>query len=444
MGSIYQKGRKLYASIKSASGDWTNVSTTFVVGQEREAKRFLRDLESRVRAGIDHGEADEGPLTLARFATRWIADRRKLGLAAAEDDEAKLRDHVLPAIGALPIVEIRARHLVALFAKLRAPGKYAPKTIYNIYSTVKALFRDAQMADLIDATPCVLSRYQLGANVDKDSEWRASAVYSRDELALLISDPRLPPDRRVLYALFGLGALRHGEAAGLRWRHYDDAQTPLACLLVATSYDKGRTKTGVTRRMPVHPVLAQSLAAWKRDGWARHMGRSPTADDLIVPLRPEDVARRRDAREDGGMRNTSYSFKRLRDDLITLGLRHRRGHDLRRTMITLARTDGARRDILELCTHNPKKGGGAIDLYTTFPWASLCEEVAKLQLAKTVENPSRPPQQNRRLRREVSYRFPTVRKNTSDLSALNGGGGGSRTRVRKRLKAAHYVRVRRI
>jgi hypothetical protein len=36
--------------------------------------------------------------------------------------------------------------------------------------------------------------------------------------------------------------------------------------------------------------------------------------------------------------------------LKLLGLRHRRGHDLRRTMISLARTDGARKDILALCT----------------------------------------------------------------------------------------------
>jgi hypothetical protein len=81
------------------------------------------------------------------------------------------------------------------------------------------------------------------------------------------------------------------------------------------------------------------------------------------------------------MRSKTYVFKRLRDDLALLGLRHRRGHDLRRTMISLARTDGARKDILELCTHAPRKGG-AIDLYTTFPWEALCEEVAKLKVQR--------------------------------------------------------------
>ena len=39
-------------------------------------------------------------------------------------------------------------------------------------------------------------------------------------------------------------------------------------------------------------------------------------------------------------------------------------------------------DILELCTHNPRKRGSTVDLYTTFPWNSLCGEVAKLQLRR--------------------------------------------------------------
>jgi hypothetical protein len=79
------------------------------------------------------------------------------------------------------------------------------------------------------------------------------------------------------------------------------------------------------------------------------------------------------------MRSKTYAFKRLRDDLGMIGLGHRRRHDLRRTMISLARTDGARKDILELCAHTPKKGS-AIDLYTTFPGEALCEEIAKMRV----------------------------------------------------------------
>jgi integrase len=204
------------------------------------------------------------------------------------------------------------------------------------------------------------------------------------ELEMLISDERVPLDRRVLYALEGLAGLRHGEAAGLRWRHCDPTVEPLGKLTIATSYDKGRTKTGRTRFMPVHPTLAALLAEWKLRGWADEFGRSPGDDDLVVPL-PFDPPKKQAPRNprQGGMRNKSDSFKRLRADLVLLGLRHRRGHDLRRTMISLARMHGARADLLQVCAHNPGKGMGTIDLYTSYDWASLCADVAKLKVTRT-------------------------------------------------------------
>jgi len=61
-----------------------------------------------------------------------------------------------------------------------------------------------------------------------------------------------------------------------------------------------------------------------------------------------------------------------------LGLRRRRGHDLRRTFITLAQVDGARRDLLESVTHGPR--GDIVSVYTSFPWPALCEEVGKLKI----------------------------------------------------------------
>ena len=76
-------------------------------------------------------------------------------------------------------------------------------------------------------------------------------------------------------------------------------------------------------------------------------------------------------------RESQNSF---RADLALLGFRHRRGHDLRRTFITLAQVDGARRDLLETITHGPR--GSIINVYTTFPCPALCAEVAKLKIRK--------------------------------------------------------------
>jgi hypothetical protein len=71
---------------------------------------------------------------------------------------------------------------------------------------------------------------------------------------------------------------------------------------------------------------------------------------------------------------------RGRDPHLGHPSRHRRGHDLRCTFITLAQVDGARRDLLETITHGPR--GNIINVYTTFPWPALCAEVAKLRIKK--------------------------------------------------------------
>jgi integrase len=238
---------------------------------------------------------------------------------------------------------------------------------------LRALFRDAEIEGVIERSPCILTRYQVGEAVDADPDWRDTAIYTRDELETLLSDARIPEDRRVLYGLMGVAALRHGEAAGLKWSHYDDARSPLGRLMIRRSYDNPQTKTATRRDMPVHSRLAAILATWRASGWEAVFGRPPTPDDLVVPLTDDRSSRH------GGMRGKSDSYKRLQRDLRTLGFRRRRGHDLRRTMISLCQDDGASRDILRGVTHGRSRRD-AIDDYTTLQWATVCAEVAKLRL----------------------------------------------------------------
>jgi integrase len=157
----------------------------------------------------------------------WIAKRRERGLDW-KNDESRLKHHVLPELGDLPLVVVRARHVVDLFHKLRTDRErnLAQRTIYNIYTVVAALFRDAKLADLIEQTPSILDERQLGPLVDKDPEWRP-----------IISDARIPADRQMVYALELLAGVRPGEAAALRWRHYDPTVTPLGKIWVAKSYN---------------------------------------------------------------------------------------------------------------------------------------------------------------------------------------------------------------
>jgi len=335
------------------------------VGQEEKACALLRRVRDKVTAGEALGDAELGPMTVRRYAATWIK-RRRLTVSSWRSDDAHLRVHIVPKLGGMRLDEVRPRHLADLLEQMRQDGA-APRSVRNVYSTIRSLFRDAAFADLVQATPCILTRQHIGRIRDRDPEWRLAAVFARAEVETLISDERVPPVRRFVWALLALTGMRHGEMAGLRWRHLDLEARPLGRIVVATSYDTGRTKTGAERRVPVHPTLAAVLAEW-RLAWPGIYGRQPGPDDLVAPS------------ERGRMRHKSNTLRFLALDLAALGLRPRRVHDFRRTFISLAREDGAERDVLKLVTHAPPSD--VFDLYTSVPWERRCAEVTKLRIER--------------------------------------------------------------
>ena len=120
-----------------------------------------------------------------------------------------------------------------------------------------------------------------------------------------------------MYAMLFLAGVRFGEAAALRVASYDPTVQPLGKLLVAASYNvklhrEKSTKTGVTREVPVHPVLAKIIGEWLLGGWAKMIGRDPRPDDLLIPSRL------------GRHRNVNHMLRRLHEDLGRLGYRKRR------------------------------------------------------------------------------------------------------------------------
>jgi integrase len=342
---------------------WGSKSTGCTVSQESAARKFIAVFVKELSTG---GTAVAGPITVEQFFTRWGEKRTN---ASAADDRARIDKHIKPRIGHLRMDEVKPTTIDDLIVALRDDTTLAPRTIRTIGGLLSQVFKRAAKEGVVASSPLMWERGTLPKNVDADPTWRSEAIYTRDEVELLISDPRVLHDRRVLYALKFLGGgMRHGEAARLAWRNYDAAAEPLGRIAL------GRTKSGVPREVPVHPTLAKVLALWRESGWAETFGRQPAADDLIVPTRNMTARQPAEAQE---------AFVA---DLKLLGLRveagekrKRRGHDLRRTFITLARSDGALDGPLRWVTHGPSASSMA-ELYSTFSWAMLCTEVAKLRI----------------------------------------------------------------
>ncbi len=380
MGTVYRRHRKLWLKYRDPDGALVRKATEYAVGQEKDAERLLARVEKLVASGKAQAALGEtGPLTVARWAARWIEQRRATVEGWAIDKQ-RLEDYVLPSMGELRLVDVEPSHIRDLVLSMRQrtmrDGKpMAPRTLLSTYSAVRVMFSDAVADGLIPSSPCVLRKGVLPKLRDKDPTWRATAVFTRDEVEALISSPQLLPDRRVMHALEALAGLRHGEMAALRWSHYDPSARPLPRVLVAFSYSSRQLKTKVnktetTRPVPVHPALWRLLEWWRSVGWPLVYGREPEPDDLVVPTRK------------GTPRHLKDAWEGRRRDLDALGLRHRRGHDLRRTMISLAVADGARPEIVKLVTHTPRSGS-AFDLYISMPWETLCSEIAKLRISTT-------------------------------------------------------------
>lgn len=381
MASVFWKNSSWYARLKGdkVPGKWGNKSMETADRDEAVKRAELAqaaiDKRNKVRA--------VGGDSLRAWIHVWLPKRAEAG----EDwkkDRGRLNKHVLPVLGDLALAEITTALVADLVHNLRFKKKLANRTTRNVYYVLAAALRDAAFAGKIATSPCILDERQLGPIVDADPEWRDGAVFTKEEAEHLLAEPRIPLDRRMVYAFGLLAGLRPGEAAALRWRHYDANREPLGSLMIALSYSTSRsqtkrTKTESVKRIPVHPSLAKMLAEWEQ-GWEQMFGRAPGPDDLIVPLPPHV---KRTKRTGERFRGWDYSGKRWREeDEPLLGWRHRSVYDTKSTFITLAIDDGAKRDIIRERVTHTKPRRDAFDGYDRGEhWLETCREVAKLRLA---------------------------------------------------------------
>lgn len=388
MSSIYARGSRLWMRVK-VDGVWVSRATPYTTIQRAQAQRYATAAQDAIDKREQAGAPPVADTVRAYALGPWLDARREAGHDWTAD-RGRLENHVLDVLGDLPLADVRASHIADLVRRLRfqSEPRLAPRTVRNIYTVVAALFRDATIAGLIETNPCILTAAQLGRVADKDPEWRAGALFTRDEAETLISDPRIPLDRRVVYGLGLLAGLRPGEGAALRLRHYERELAPLGRLLVATAYSTDRsqlkrTKTEAVRGVPVHPALAELLELWLRAGWSAMVGREPGPDDLLIPLPPE-TAERRTSRTGEPFRGWDYTGRRWREqDLPMLGWRRRSVYDTRATFISLAVEDGADERILRDRVTHTKPRRDAFDGYNRLgpAWAETCAEVAKLRIA---------------------------------------------------------------
>lgn len=456
------KRRSLWVRVKQVGGEWEWVPTGLLGLNENGsineqnvtlAEAFKMACEEEVwRAvkAIENGQP-AGPQTVRQRAKlEWFPKRFRDGLTSAKDDETRFNYYVLPVIGDLLMEDVRPHHIDQVMDRVKTliiPGQrrkkpLGPSSVKTCYWLIHGFF-DGWCGRRYLLNPC-RGYEDLPKRRDADPLWRFSAYYSVEEANRLISDERIPFDRRVVYAVLFFTGMRWGELAALRWSRWDHAAKPLGRLQIALSYStklvdangekhggEKLTKTETPRLVPVHPELAKILAEWKLQ-WANFYGRPPRDNDLIIPARapgqrllnaPDyqamldaepgltkaDLAARlgvsRAAVTQGcrrapvkqsdlekGYRSATVGWKRLQEDLDLLGIRRRRTHDVRRTTYSLLCEARANTKIVEFMLWGPS-ATAVRDVYATISWPAFCEEMIKLplrrvELSKVLELPA--------------------------------------------------------
>jgi integrase len=354
----------------------------------REAVRLRAERIEEVRAGT-WTRADQRrheSLTVASWSATWLERRaaRPNPPRTLHDDAARLRDWILPVIGSVKLEELTVDHVRRVLHELRTTpsertGKpLAANTITNAFGTLAKCLRDAAKelgrAGVAWVPPVdKLDDDEVPVLVDRPREG-----FSRSEVESLISDARIPEDRRTFWALLALTGLRHNEGAGLRWCDVDFRAEPLARIALTQQAGGLRLKEdkrgrGLSREIPVHPVLRGLLEAWRTEGFARLHGRHPRDTDYIAP-RDTDVS---------AYRLNRTSLGQLRRDCEALGLSRHCVHEFRNSFATLASIDAPELEaVIAGITHQTTPVRGAFRTYvaTQSRWLARCAAVERLDI----------------------------------------------------------------
>ncbi len=354
----------------------------------REAVRVRAERIAEVRAGtwIRADQRRRESLTFDQWADTWLERRaaRPNPPRTLHDDIARLRDHLRPVLGPVRLDAITVDHVRRVLAELRAKTSkrtgrtLAENTITNTFGTLSKCLRDAAKElgrHGVAWVPPVdqLDDDELPVLVDRPREG-----FQREELESLLTDARIPEERRVFWALLGLTGMRHNEAAGLRWSDVDLRTEPLARIVLTQQAGGLRLKEdkrgrGLSREIPVHPTLRAVLERWRTHGFAETFGRHPRPGDYISP-RPGDVTLHR-------LNRTSLG--QLRRDCKALAMPVRCPHTLRNTFATLASVDAPELEaVIAGITHQTKPVRGAFRTYvaTQSRWLARCAAVQRLDI----------------------------------------------------------------
>ena len=244
---------------------------------------------------------------------------------------AMIRNHIVPAIGAVELQAVKGAHIQRLYNSMTAAG-LSGKTVKNVGAILHKAFSVAMKQGIIAANPCDAA--ELPKTEHKDIHPLAD-----DEIPRFLAAIDESPMRNA-YALCLFAGLREGECLGLSWGQVDfeRGRITVSQQLQQEKAKGGRyyispsTKSGKPRTIEPPPIAFEYLRAERVKQLENRLRAGPiwsNPDDLVFT-------------DEAGKHYTFFMFyRRFKRIAASIGRPDARPHDLRHTAATVAIASGA-------------------------------------------------------------------------------------------------------
>jgi integrase len=186
---------------------------------------------SEEQHGVQQGTAPslvDRRLSVAQWADKWLESRVSIRPTTRHSYAVTLANYVKPAIGHIPLAQLCADDLDAMFAQIRdgrirpqtsrrrGDGRLAASSVRQVCAVTTAMLNAAVKKRRIAFNPAV------GIEELEQAEHRERPAWGPDQVARFLEfaereDPRLA----IAWWIALSYALRRGEVAGLRWSDID-------------------------------------------------------------------------------------------------------------------------------------------------------------------------------------------------------------------------------
>ena len=228
---------------------------------KKDAQKFLDEITGEIHSGR---YVAPQKTTVKEVGERWLEKHTaKLRPNTKNWYRVNFENHIVPAIGKLPIQEVTEDILQQLYDRKREDG-LSPTTVSYIHRTIKMIFAYAVKHKYVAEN---ISE-EADLTFDKKEE-PEMVILTQEELIEVLRD-KLPWDNSMAIpmALGGLMGLRRGEVLGLLWSDINFATGRLTVAAQRTRYDqddeRSKLKTENSKRTLQIPDIVMEMLEYQK------------------------------------------------------------------------------------------------------------------------------------------------------------------------------------